>query len=272
MTCWSRPGRVRSMFLMRSPCVAEGTRRVLMDTKTPSAHPHPSVANRDIRSGGTGMFRKEGEYWTISYGGHVVRLKDTKGVAYLAFLLRHPGAEYHALAVVGGSAIHSPEDHPNPSMSGLPQGDQHLDRAGIHIGGLSDAGEMLDDHAKAAYRRRLAELREALADAKQRGHIERAERVEQEIGALTKELARAVGLGGRNRRAGSASERARQSVSKAIKGVVDRLAPHDPALGHTLPRCLKTGTFCSYQPYPHSPLAWRFAAMPIQPAEPPTPR
>src|SRR5262249_31760873 len=207
-----------------SPCVAEGTRRVRMDTKTPSAHPHPSVANRDLRSARTGIFRQEGEYWTIGYGGHVVRLKATKGVAYLAFLLRHPGAECHVLAVVGGSTIQSPEDHPNQSLSGLPHGAQHLDRAGSHIGDLSHAGEMLDEHAKAAYRRRLAELRETLADTQQRGHIERAERVEQEIGALTKELARAVGLGGRNRRAGSASERARQSVSKAIKGAVDRLA------------------------------------------------
>src|SRR5262249_11473043 len=82
MTCWSRPSCVRSMFLMRSPFVAEGTRRVRMDTKTPSAHPHPSVANRDIRSARTGIFRQEGEYWTIGYGGHVVRLKATKGVAY----------------------------------------------------------------------------------------------------------------------------------------------------------------------------------------------
>ena len=259
------------MFLMLSPFVTEGTRRVLMDIKTPSAHPHPSVANRDLRSARTGIFRQEGEYWTIGYGGHVVRLKDTKGVAYLAFLLRHPGAEYHALDVVGGSAIHSPEDHTNPSMPGLPQGDQHLDRTGIHIGGLSDAGEMLDDHAKAAYRRRLAELREALADAKQLGHVEHAELAEQEISALTKELARAVGLGGRNRRAVSASERARQSVSKAIKGVVDRLAQHDPSLGHTLSRCIKTGTFCSYQPDPHCPMEWEFAAMTIEPAEPPTP-
>src|SRR5262249_62293260 len=143
MTCLSRPSRVRSMFLMLSPFVAEGTRRVLMDTKTHSAHPNPSVANRDIRSARTGIFRKEGEYWTIGYGGNVVRLKDTKGVAYLAFLLRHPGAECHALDVVGGSAIHSPEDHTNQSMPGLPQGAQHLHRTGIHIGGPSACGQVV---------------------------------------------------------------------------------------------------------------------------------
>src|SRR5262249_62429999 len=100
------------------------------------------------------------------------------------------------------------------------------------------------------------------------GHVEDAELEEQEISAITKELARAVGLGGRNRRALSASERARQSVSKAIKGVVDRLAQHDPSLGHPLSRCIKTGTFCSYQPDPPCPMEGEFASVGIEGGEP----
>ncbi len=76
---------------------------------------------------------------------------------------------------------------------------------------------MLDERAKSAYRRRLSELREELDQAKQRGDVERGLRVEREIDALTRELSRAVGLGGRGRRAGSASERARQSAAKTIK-------------------------------------------------------
>jgi pyruvate carboxylase len=38
----------------------------------------------------------------------------------------------------------------------LPRGDEDLEKAGIHIGGLGDAGEMLDEQAKVAYRRRLS--------------------------------------------------------------------------------------------------------------------
>jgi hypothetical protein len=38
----------------------------------------------------------------------------------------------------------------------------YLEKAGIHIGSLGDAGEMLDDQAKVAYRRRLSELREGI--------------------------------------------------------------------------------------------------------------
>ena len=129
---------------------------------------------------------------------------------------------------------------------------------------------MLDEQAKVAYRRRLSELREELEEAKELGNVERAEQAEQEIDALTRELSRAVGLGGRNRRAASASERARQSITKTIKAVVERIAQSDAALGDILSRCIKTGNFCSYQPDPDFPIAWEFAATTIEPAEQPT--
>ena len=119
---------------------------------------------------------------------------------------------------------------------------------------------MLDEQAKAAYRRRLSELREELEEAKELGRAERAEQVEQEIDALTRELSRAVGLGGRSRRAASASERARQTITKTIKAVMERIVQSDAELGEIFLRCIKTGTFCSYQPDPDFPIAWEFAA------------
>jgi predicted ATPase len=207
-----------------------------------------------------GIFRKEGEYWTVGYGRNSFRLKDTKGLGYLAHLLRHPGVEFHVLDLVGGIPGHREEDEIGQSAQGLPRGTEDLEKAGIHVTSLGDAGEMLDEQAKAAYRRRLSELREELEEAKARGNVERAEQVEQEIEALTRELSRAVGLGGRNRRAASASERARQSVTKTIKAVVERIAQSDAALGDIFSRCVKTGTFCSYQPDPEFPIAWEFAA------------
>jgi len=41
-----------------------------------------------------GVFRLEEEYWTVAYEGSVVRLKSTKGLHYLAQLLRHPGRAF----------------------------------------------------------------------------------------------------------------------------------------------------------------------------------
>jgi uncharacterized membrane protein len=204
-------------------------------------------AKSSVRAVPKGVLRKEGEYWTVGYGGNSFRLKDTKGLGYLAHLLHHPAVEFHVLDLAGGIAGER-EDETGESAHGLPRGDEDLAKAGIHIGGLGDAGEMLDEQAKAAYRRRLSDLHQELEEAKERGNVERAEQAEQEIYALTKELSRAVGLGGRDRRAMSASERARQSIGKTIKSVLERIAQNDVALADILSRCLRTGTFCSYQP------------------------
>src|SRR6202162_2707884 len=221
------------------------------------------------RSSVNGIFRKDGEYWTVGYRNSSFQLKDTKGFAYLAHLLRHPGTEFHALDLVGGIAGQRDDE-----ISGLPRGEEDLEKAGIHVGNLGDAGEMLDDQAKSAYRRRLSDLREELEEAKELGNVERAERAEEEIDALTTELSRAVGLGGRDRKAASASERARQSIAKTIKSVLERIAQGDAALGNIFSRCIKTGTFCSYQPDPDFPIAWEFAATEagstIEPTEEPT--
>src|SRR5208282_1604951 len=193
-----------------------------------------------------------------------------KGLGYLAHLLRHPATEFHVLDLAGGIASQREQDETSRSAPGLPRGDEDLEKAGIHIGSLGDAGEMLDEQAKIAYRRRLSELHEELDEAKEFGNVERAEQAEQEIDALTSELSRAVGLGGRNRRAASASERARQSVTKTIKAVVERIMQSDTALGDIFSRCIKTGNFCSYQPDPDFPIAWEFDATAIEPAERPT--
>ncbi len=164
------------------------------------------------------------------------------------------------LDLVAGIADWSGEE----DTDNLPHGGEELEKAGIHIGSLGDAGELLDDQAKADYRRRLSELREELDEAKQLGRVERAEQIEAEIIALTRELSRAVGLGGRNRRAASASERARQSINKSIEAVLEKVTQSDATLGDILSRCIKTGTFCSYQPDPDFPIAWEFAATSIE--------
>jgi predicted ATPase len=222
-----------------------------------------------IGSSQKGTFSKEGEYWTVGYSAKSFRLKDSKGLVYLAHLLRHPGIEFHVLDLVGGIAGQRYEFEAGQSARGLPRGDENLEQAGIHIGNLGDAGEMLDEQAKLAYRRRLSELREELEEAKELGEVERAEQAEQEIDALTSELSRAVGLGGRNRRAASASERARQSVTKTIKAVLERIEQSDAALGDILSRSITTGTFCSYHPGSEFMIAWQFSVDTIDPAEQP---
>ncbi len=85
------------------------------------------------------------------------------------------------------------------------------------------------------------------------------ERVAQAVGErdfLIAELARAVGLGGRDRRAGSASERARASVTRAVRQAMARIHENHPGLGEHLNHAIRTGTYCAYLPDPRVAMVW----------------
>ena len=117
------------------------------------------------------LFRREGDYWTIAYEGRTFRLRDTKGLAYLAELLRNPGREFFALDLV---------------------------RVGKEQVGTDSE------------------------------HVEAATSV----------------------------ERARQSVTIAIRATLKKISENSPALGRHLASTVKTGKFCAYTPDPGSPSAW----------------
>jgi hypothetical protein len=187
-----------------------------------------------IARAGPAVLRREGEYWSVAFEGHDFRLHDSKGLRYLARLLGSPGKEIHALDLVGAVAGSDPQ------------------RAAI-----GDAGAVLDPQAKAAYRRRMDDLREELEEAESWNDPERAARAREETQFLARELAAATGLGGRDRRAASGSERARVNVTRAVRSALARIALHSPALGDHLQATVRTGTFCSYVPDPRVPFTWQ---------------
>src|SRR5258705_13498317 len=78
--------------------------------------PAPSVPRTQ-----TGVFRKEAEFWTVDLGGKAFRLKDTKGLGYVAHLLRHPSVEFHVLDLAGGIAGQRDDDETSQSAHGLPR-------------------------------------------------------------------------------------------------------------------------------------------------------
>jgi tetratricopeptide (TPR) repeat protein len=179
-------------------------------------------------SASANVFRHDDDYWSMAFEGHTVRLRDMKGLHYLARLLGAPGREFHVLDLV--AVERSPD--------------------------AGDAGVMLDPQAKDAYRRRLSEIEEDIEEALVIGDRERAAQAQVERDILARELARAVGLGGRDRRASSDSERARASVTRAIRQAMARIAGHHPTLGEHLERNIRTGTMCGYFPGASVGVTW----------------
>jgi tetratricopeptide (TPR) repeat protein len=195
------------------------------------------------------VFRREGDYWSVVYEGSVVRLRDSKGLGYLATLLANPGREFHAVDLetmdgLGGSGT-------TPPRRGWTSADELDVRSD-----LGDAGEMLDATAKDAYRARVRDLRAELDEAEAFNDPSRAAKVREELAFIESELARAVGLGGRDRRAASHAERARLNVTRAIRSAMRNLARANPSLGEHLSFTIRTGRYCAYTPDPRVEISW----------------
>ena len=214
-------------------------------TTDPAARVEDRGALDDQPAADLNMFRREGDYWSVVFEGRTVRVRDLKGMRYLARLLAHPGRDFHVLDLVAAET---------GSVSQVESGQA----AGLSHAALGDAGEMLDARAKNAYRRRLAEIEDDMEQARAIGDTDRAAQADAERDFLVRELSRAVGLGGRDRRASSASERARVGVTRAVRQAIGRIGEHHPQLGEHLNRAVRTGTHCAYVTDPRAPAAWRF--------------
>jgi hypothetical protein len=197
---------------------------------------------------GRAIFRREGDFWTLAYRGTTFRLKDVKGLAYIAFLLAHPGERFHVRELIArvegvaaaGSAVVA-EVSPEVSTT--------------HD--LGDAGDALDQHAQADYRHRLRELAEELAEAERLNDIGRAESIRSEQDFLSAELLAATGIGGRDRKAVAHAERARSMVRKNIRAGLEKIRNEDAVLGRYFAASIKTGYYCAYLPDPERKIPWQ---------------
>ncbi|MGE0549148.1 MAG: AAA family ATPase [Kofleriaceae bacterium] len=178
---------------------------------TPAANPLPALRWAIADRGGS---------WLVSIADRSFLIPQLKGMALLARLSANPHVEIHSLELVSGG---EPED-------------------------AGDAGEHLDDKARAAYRKRLSKLADDLEEAQARGDDTRAETIRDEHEALVKELSRAVGRGGKVRRAGSATERARVAAHRQLREAIKKITEADAELGAHLDVAVRTGTFCVYRP------------------------
>ena len=175
-----------------------------------------------------GLMRRDGPVWVFEWHGRRSTVPDAKGVHDLAVLLARPGQALPAFELV--EAAGGP-----PAAATAAQ---------------ADLGPVLDDTARRAYRDRLKELAEELAEAEDHSDLGRLERLRAERSMLAGELSGALGLGGRPRIAGDPAERARKAVTMRIRAAVKTIGRQDEALARHLANTVRTGRLCSYEPEP----------------------
>lgn len=234
LLAWRGGDTLRARRLLRDAeraCVAAGAGRWLeqvrrhlarIETSEEAAHgrasePAPAVASasRPEAPPPASPFlpvrlERVGSGWELRAGAERCVLADGRGPEWLAVLLACPGRDVAATELAG--VVES-------------DGGEHLDTAAVH-----------------AYRERVTTLRAELDDP------HHGARARAELEALEDELARAVGQGGRLRRAGSAAERARINVQRRLRHVLAEIAGQRPALAAWIEAGLRTGARCRWTP------------------------
>ena len=167
--------------------------------------------------------------WRLTLGEAEHRLPRLKGIDVLVRLLSSPGREFDVVDLAGAEVVES----------GLPA---------------------IDEVARDAYRRRLAEVDDDIAEAELHNDADRLALAERDREFLLAELARSVGFDGRVRSDHGTVERARTSVTRVLRYAIARIARDAPGLGEHLNRAVRTGTRCSYVPDPLNPLTWSVSA------------
>jgi hypothetical protein len=215
---------------------AERVGQLLADTPS-------TIASLTPTSTETATFRCDGDARTVCFGGSTVLVRDLKGMRYLERLLAEPGREFHVLDLVAAEEGSLPVGH-------------RTDRTDLR--GKAGAGlPVIDEQARAAYKRRLGEVEVDIEEARQLNDLGRLELAERDREFLIAELEQAVGLAGRYRTVGSTTERARSAVTRSLRYAISRLEEHHPTLAAHLGRAVRTGTYCCYEPDPRAAVLWR---------------
>jgi hypothetical protein len=95
-----------------------------------------------------------------------------------------------------------------------------------------------------------------LEEAEQFNDPVRADQLREQIEMIERQLAAAVGLGGRVRKSADSRERVRKAVTNRIKDSLKKIKKEDRSLGLHLSKAIETGTICSYKPEKSIP--WKF--------------
>jgi hypothetical protein len=174
-------------------------------------------------------FRFSDGRWVLRFAGSAGILPDAKGLHDLAMLIGAKGVDVHVRELLGPDAA--------PTIAG------------------TGADAVLDERAKAEYRARLSTLAGHINEAEELGHTARAGRLADERDALIRELAASTGLGGRDRRLGDETERARKTVGARVRDSLAKIERVHPELAAHLRGSVRMGTTCSYSPA--VPTKWR---------------
>jgi hypothetical protein len=193
------------------------------------------------------VLRCDGEFWTIGFGPIERKLKDSKGLKYIAHLLICPNQRIGSLQL---ATMFAEATKPATEAARADTSDQDADRKWRET---ADVNEDLDPKSVNACKTRLRELVAERDKAKDNSVL--LDEINKETEFITRQLNTRTGLFGRPRHFSTPEEKARKAVSNAISDAKDKILKGIPDLNPELER-ISTGSDCVYMPDLTHPVTW----------------
>ena len=168
--------------------------------------------------------RRAGAVVELTFDGHTVAVRASKGIADIVRLVQAGGREVHCVELAGVAVEQS------------------------------STGEVIDAAARRQYEQRIRDLQSEVDEAEADGDYARSYRYQAELDEVIEHLTAALGHGKRTRRGADTAERSRSAVTHRVRSAIKQVSAVHPGLGHHLEHAVNTGTYCSYRP--EHPVEW----------------
>ncbi len=195
-------------------------------------------AGRDVLAVRTARLCRESDVWFLRFGTEICRVRDCKGLRYLALLVKHPGKRVHVVEMLASVSLG------DPSASGS--------KGGQLASSKNDLGPLLDARALRELQARLQQVEEELDEAQNANDLGQQVVLRREQEWLRSEIGRAW----RQHKKNPSTERRRQAVSKAIRRALQKLFVVAPQAASHLRATIHCGYVCAYLPDPTNAPEW----------------
>ena len=196
-------------------------------------------------------FVREAATWAISFGDETCRLKPMIGLDYISVLLQSPGKSIRALelqSVAGGLRTGSSADSV-AATSAAEAFMEKTDDQGDRSWKKSDFGryEIVDDRTRSESTKRLSEIEAEIAYRSGIGDKQVVKKLEDEYATLESYLQKSRTVRGRPRVFSNENEKARTSISHALRRAYESIQEQAPQTEAHLKSSISTGSTFTYR-------------------------
>ena len=225
---------------------------VQADSQPRFEHQTSTAPTDDNRDKPEYVFRKDGDFFTLTFEGETTTLNNTKGMRYISYLLGKPDQSYHVSelrAIIEGREEPKSSIYRKMAIEGLAE-------EGLNVLKSDTIDTALDPQAITDYKERLHELASERSKAEEEGNSVKLDQINSETEAIEKQLRNDVDPAGKGRKTTPKAKQDQKYVNTNITRAKNKIRVKLEPLWHHIHKYIRPGGNWSLSYSPPESLNW----------------